>query len=140
MPACRQAGDGDLVIKKYLFFLILGPVSNLLWAFWVLPQINERGSGRETLQWFLVQSIFPVLFCLLIMFKKKLVHWLLMIYSGFMILFAIGMLGWALMGPEAPVSIYVVCCLLLVMAFGLLFHSLKDSKLGQKVKRYETQD
>ena len=128
------------MIKKYLFFLILGPIANLLWALWVLPQINERGSGLETLQWFLVQSIFPVVFCLLIMLKKKLVHWLLMIYSGFMILFAIGMLGWALMGPEAPVSIYAVCFLLLVMAFGLLFNSLKDSKLGQEVKRYETQD
>ena len=140
MPACWQAGDGDFMIKKYLFFLVLGPIANLLWALLVLPQINERGSGLETLQWFLVQSIFPVVFCLLIMLKKKFVHWLLMIYSGFIILFAIGMLGWALMGPEAPVSIYVVCSLLLVMAFGLLFNSLKDSKLGQTVKRYETQD
>ena len=128
------------MIKKYLFFLVLGPIANLLWALWVLPQINERGSGPETLQWFLVQSIFPVAFCLLIILKKKFVHWLLMIYSGFMILFAIGMMGWAMMGPEAPVSIYVVCALLLVTAFGLLFNSLKDSKLGQKVKRYETQD
>ena len=128
------------MINKYLFFLILGPVANLLWALWVLPEINERGSGLETLQWFLAQSIFPVAFCFFIILKKKFVHWLLIIYSGFMILFAIGMLGWALMGPEAPLSIYVVCLLLLIMAFGLLYNSFKDSKLGQKVQRYETQD
>ena len=119
---------------------MLGPTANLLWALWVLPQINEHGTGPETLQWFLVQSLFPVLFGFLVIFKKRIVFWLLMIYSGFMILFTIGMLGWALMGPEAPLSIYAVCLLLLVMGFGLLFNSLKDLKLGQGVKRYETQD
>lgn len=129
-----------IMIKKYLFFLLLGPVANILWALWVLPQINERGTGPETLQWFLVQSLFPVIFGILLALKKKLVFWLLIIYSGFTILFAIGMLGWALMGPEAPVSIFIVCLLLLVMAFGLLFNSLKDLKLGHGVRRYETQD
>ena len=128
------------MIKKYLFFLALGPIANLLWALWALPQINERGSNLEMAQWFLVQSLFPIVFGFLISLKKKFVFWLLMVYSGFMILFAIGMLGWALMGPEAPVSIYMVCSLLLVMAFGLLFNSLKDLKFGQGVKRYETQD
>ena len=128
------------MIKRYISFLILGPVANLSWILWVLPEINERGTGAETLQWFLVQSLFPVLFGLLIAFNKKSVLWLLIIYSGFMILFTIGMLGWALMGPEAPLSIYVVCFLLLVMAFGLLFNSLKDLKLDRGVQRYETQD
>ena len=128
------------MIKKYLFFLVLGPIANLLWALWVLPQINERGSGPEMLQWFLVQSLFPAVFCLLIALKQKFVHWLLIIYSGFMILFVIGMLGWALMGPEAPLSIYAVCFLLLIMGFGLMYNAFKDSKLGQKVERYETQD
>ena len=112
------------MIKKYVFFLVLGPIANLLWALWVLPQINERGSGSEMLQWFLVQSLFPLVFSFLISLKKKFVFWLLMIYSGFTILFTIGMLGWALMGPEAPISIYAVCALLLVMAFGLMFNSL----------------
>ena len=128
------------MINKYLFFLVLGPIANLLWALWVLPQINERGNGPEMLQWLLVQSLFPAAFCLLIGLKHKLVYWLLIIYSGFMILFAIGMLGWALMGPEAPLSIYAVCFLLLIMGFGIMYNSFKDSKLGQKIKRYETQD
>ena len=130
----------QLMIKRYLFFLILGPVANLSWVLWVLPAINERGTLAETLQWFLVQSLFPILFGLLITFKKKVVFWPMIVYSGFMILFTIGMLGWALMGPEAPVSIYAVCLLLIVMAFGLLFNSLKDLKLGRGVQRYETQD
>ena len=127
-------------IKRYVFFLVLGPMANLLWALWVLPQINERGSGSEMLEWFLVQSLFPMIFGLLISLKKKVVFWFLMIYSGFMILFTIGMLGWALMGPATPLSIFVVCLLLLVMAFGLLFNSLKDLKFGQGAIRYETQD
>ena len=127
-------------MKRYLFFLVLGPIANLLWVFWVLPQINERGSSSEMVQWFLVQSLFPIISLFLISLKKKFVFLFLIVYSGFVILFSIGMLGWALMGPEAPISIYVVCCLLLVMAFGLLFNSMKDLKLGQGVKRYETQD
>ena len=130
----------SVMIKKYLFFLGLGPVANLLWTLWVLPEINERGTISETLQWFLVQSIFPILFYLLIVLKKKIVFWLMIIYSGFMLLFCIGMLGWALMGPEAPGSIYMVCALQILMAFGLLFNALKDLKLDQGVKRYETQD
>ncbi len=128
------------MIKKYLFFLGLGPLANLLWVLWVLPAINERGTVHETLQWFLIQSIFPILFAVLVVLKQKVVYWFMIIYSGFMLLFCIGMLGWALMGPEAPVSIYAVCFLLLVMAFGLLFNALKDSKLGQEEKPYETQD
>ena len=131
---------GLVMIKRYLLFLLLGPIANLLWALWVLPQINERGSGLEMAQWFLVQSLFPVIFGILIKLNIKLVHWLLIIYSGFMILFTIGMLGWAMMGPEAPISIYVVCSILLVMGFGLMFNSLKDLKFGQGVKRYETKD
>ena len=128
------------IIKRYLLFLLLGPTANVLWALWVLPQINERGTGPEMLQWFLVQSFYPVIFGVLLAFRKKLVFWLLIIYSGFMTLFTIGMLGWALMSPEAPISIYVVCLLLVIMSFGLLFNSLKDLKLDRGVQRYETQD
>ena len=128
------------MIKRYIFFLMLGPLANLAWVVWVLPEINELGTRAETLQWFLVQSLFPVLFGLLIALKKKFVFWLMVVYSGFIILFAIGMLGWALMGPEAPVSIYAVCCLLIVMAFGLLFNSLKDLKFDRGIQKYETHD
>ena len=115
-------------------------MANLLWVFWVLPQINERGTWQETIQWIVIQSLFPVIFTVLLAAKKKYVFWMLIVYSGFMILFMIGLIGWALMGPETPISIYAVCGILMMMAFGLLFNSLSDLKVGQGVKRYETQD
>src|SRR3989338_6625705 len=119
------------MIKKYVTFLLLGPLANLLWAFWVLPGIDERGDRSEMFQWILVKSLFPAVFTFLIVFKIKYVYWMMTIYSGFMILFVIGMLGWAMMGPETPVSVYVVCGILIVMAFGLLFNSLQDLKEGK---------
>lgn len=136
----RTKDFSSMPIKKYSIFLILGPLANCLWAFWALPQINERGSLSEMAQWILVQSLFPVVFAVLIALKKKFVFWLLVVYSGFMILFVIGMLGWAMMGPETPAAIYIVCGILIVMAFGLLFNSLQDLKVGKDIERYETQD
>ena len=127
-------------MKKYSPYLILGPIANFLWVFWVLPQINERGTIRETSQWIVIQCLFPVIFTVLLAAKKKYVFWMLVVYSGFIILFMIGLIGWALMGPATPISIYVVCAMLMAMAFGLLFNSLSDLKVGQGVKPYETQD
>ena len=128
------------MIKKYAIFLILGPIANLLWVFWALPQINELGNPQETAQWFFVQSLFPIIFAILIFLKKKYVFWAILMYSGFIILYAIGMLGWALMGPETPISIFTECVLLMIMSFGLLFNSIKDLNILKEVKRYETQD
>ena len=127
-------------MKKYSPYLILGPIANLLWVFWVLPQINERGTLHESVEWIIIQSLFPVIFAILLIAKKNYVFWMLVVYSGFIILFMIGMIGWALMGPETPIAIYIVCGILMVMAFGLLFNSLSDLKVGQGVKPYETQD
>ncbi len=127
-------------LSRYVIFLLLGPAANLLWVFWVLPQINERGTWQETVQWIGIQSLFPLLFGILLAVKKKYVFWMLLVYSGFMILFMIGMIGWALMGPATPIAVYAVCALLMVMAFGLLINSLRDLKVGQGVKRYETED
>ena len=128
------------MLKKYTFFLMLGPISNALWAWWALPQINEQGSMEETIQWILIQAILPAVFAVLLLFSRRFVLWLMTIYSGFIILFTIGMLGWALMGLGVPFSIYVVCAVMFVMGFGMLFHSLKDLNVGQEARRYDLED
>jgi hypothetical protein len=128
------------MLKKYLPFLVLGPISNALWAFWALPEINEQGTFAEMFQWICVQALLPVMLGILLLTKWRLVFWLFVIHSGFIILYAIGILGWALMGLATPVSIYVVAVVLLVMGFGILYHALKDLKFDQKWVKYETID
>ena len=128
------------MLKKYLPFLVLGPVANLLWAFWALREINEQGGFLEMLQWICVQALLPVMLGLLLALKPKFAYGFLLVYSGFTILFALGILGWAFMGLGTPLSIYAVSAVLLVMGFGILFHTLKDSQWGQRVTRYETED
>ena len=128
------------MLKKYLPFLALGPLANLLWAFWALREINEQGSFVEMFQWICVQALLPVMLGLLLALKPKFAYGFLLVYSGFTILFSLGILGWALMGLGTPLSVYVVSAVLLVMGFGVLFHTLNDSKWGQRVTRYETED
>src|SRR3989338_11577123 len=124
------------MLKKYLPFLALGPLANLLWAFWALREINEQGSFVEMLQWICVQALLPVMLGLLLALKPKFAYGFLLVYSGFTILFALGILGWALMGLGTPLSVYVVSFILLVMGFGVLFHTLNYSKLVQIVTKY----
>ena len=130
----------SVMLKKYLPFLALGPLANLLWAFWALREINEQGSFVEMFQWICVQALLPVMLGLLLALKPKFAYGFLLVYSGFTILFSLGILGWALMGLGTPLSVYVVSAVLLVMGFGVLFHTLNDSKWGQRVTRYETED
>ena len=80
----------NIMLKKYLPFLVLGPCANLLWAFWALREINEQGSFNEMLQWIFVQALLPVMLGLLLRFKPKLAYGPLLVYSGFTILFALG--------------------------------------------------
>ncbi len=120
--------------------MALGPAANLLWAFWALREINEQGGFVEMLQWICVQALLPVMLGLLLALRPKFAYGFLLVYSGFTILFALGILGWALMGLGTPLSIYAVSTVLLVMGFGILFQALKDSRWGQKVTRYETED
>ena len=124
------------MLKKYLPLLILGPVSNALWIGWALPQINEQGTFEEVIQWLCVQGFIPIFFALLLLLRVKLVYWLMVVYSGFIILFATGMLGWAFIGSRVPLSIYAVSTALFVMGFGILFHALKDLNVGKPVKYY----
>lgn len=128
------------MLKKYIPFLILGPVSNALWAGWALPEINEQGTPAETVQWIAVQALLPLIFCMLLALKQRLAFWGLMIYSGFIILFGVGVFGWALMGPGTPFSVYAVCLMLFVMGFGLLYQSMKDLNFGKKGRKFYTED
>lgn len=128
------------MLKKYAVFLMMGPVSNALWAWWALPQINEQGTRGEALQWISVQAVAPTLFAVLLLFRQRFVYWLMVVYSGFIILFATGVAGWALIGSGVPVSIYVVLLVLFMMGFGILFNSLKDLNVGRVVKRYDFED
>ncbi len=128
------------MLKKYIPFLILGPVSNALWAGWALPEINEQGTPLETVQWIAVQALLPLVFCMLLVLKHRLAFWGLMIYSGFIILFGVGVFGWALMGPGTPLSVYAVCLMLFVMGFGLLYQSMKDLNFGKKGRKFYTED
>ena len=135
-----MTGREAIMLRKYFPFLVLGPISNGLWAFWVLPRIGEQGTFRETIQWICVQALIPVLLGILLVMRRKFVFWLLLVYSGFTILFALGILGWALMGAATPISIYLVSAVLLIMGFGVMFNTLSDLKVGNKVTRYETED
>ena len=128
------------MLKKYIPFLILGPLSNALWAGWALPEISEQGTPSETVQWICVQALLPLIFCMLLALKQRLAFWCLMIYSGFIILFGVGVFGWALMGPGTPLSVYAVCLTLFVMGFGLLYQSMKDLNFGKKTRRYDVED
>ncbi|MGH7198222.1 MAG: hypothetical protein ACREH5_05740 [Candidatus Omnitrophota bacterium] len=128
------------MLRKYWFFLFLGPVSNALWGYWALPQIGEQGTQAETFQWLCTQAILPAVFAVSLAFGMRFVLWFVLIYSGFMLLFGIGIFGWALMGPGTPLSIYAVCVLIFIMGFGLLYQSLKDLNFGRKEPRYDAED
>lgn len=127
-------------MKKYLLLLALGPLSNALWAFWALPQIGEQGYLGETVEWVVVQALLPVLFAVLLRRKKKYTYWLLVLYSMYLLLYAIGILGWGLIGAATPFSIYCVAALMLMMGFGLMYQSLKDLGLGKKEKYYDLEN
>ena len=128
------------MLKDYLFFLILGPVANALWAFWVLPDIHEEGTSSQTLEWIAVQALVPVLFVILLARRQRYIYWFLLVYAALILLFGAGTFGWALMGPGTPASVYVVCVLFFIMGFGILFHGMKDLNMGQKTRSYDAEN
>ena len=126
------------MLKKYIPFLSLGPAANVLWAFWALKDLNEQGTPFEMLQWICVQVLVPVLFIVLLSFKRRYVYWLLLIYSGFTFLFSFGIIGWGLMSEHTPASVYAVGGVLALMGFGILYNAMKDLHWDKwEVKRYE---
>ncbi len=120
------------ILKRYVPYLALGPAANFMWAFWALPDIHETGTLAETLEWICVQALVPVLFGVLVTYRRRYVCWMLIVYGGFMALFSFGILGWALMGVGTPLSVYAVCFALMVMGFGVLYHAMKDLDFGPK--------
>jgi hypothetical protein len=127
-------------LRNYLFLLLLGPMSNALWAYWALPEIGEQGTHSETLQWLCTQAFLPLVFAIAVAAGMKFVLWFMVIYSGFILLFGIGIFGWALMGPGTPLSVYVVSGFLFIMGFGLLYQSLKDLNFGKRGTRFDAED
>jgi len=128
------------MLKDYLFFLVLMPISNALWAWWVLPEMNEQGTFSETLAWICVQALVPLLFGILLNRKQRYVYWFLFVYAVLLNLFGVGTLGWALMGPGTPLSVYVVCLLFFVIGFGLLFHSMRDLNFGRDRRKFDLEE
>ncbi len=128
------------MLRDYLFFLILIPVSNALWAWWVLPEMNEQGAFSETLEWIFVQSLVPLLFGILLGRRQGYVYWFLFVYAALLVLFGVGTLGWALMGPGTPFSVYVACLLFFVIGFGLLFYSMRDLNFGRDRRKFDLEE
>jgi len=124
------------MLKKYLILFSAQLAANLLWIFWVLPGLGESGSPAQTIKWFGVQVLVPVFLLLLIARRRKSGYGLTVVYSILVGLYAMGMLGWALIGEATPLSVYVVCIFLFIVAFGALFCALKDLNVGQKARRY----
>lgn len=89
----------------------------------------------ETIQWIAIQALMPLFFGLLLLLRSRIVFWFLIVYSGFIILYGIGILGWGLMGPATPLSVYAVGGVLFVMGFGLLYQAMKDLRVGEKERK-----
>ncbi len=128
------------MFKKFLPFLILGPVANLLWLLWVAPEIGEIGNRSEALEWITVQMVLPLIFSIFLLLRRKFILWAILVYSGFIILYTLGVLGWALMGEGTPLSVYAVSIILFVMSFGLIYQALKGLNIGKKEKYYGFED
>ena len=126
-----------IMVKKYIPYFVLQVLSNVLWVFWALPALNETGTVLETVEWFGVQILCPIFLSLLISKKRPFAYVLTILYGLIIGLYAVGMVGWALMGIGIPSSVYVVCSLFLIVTFGVVFHGLIDLKIGQKARRYD---
>ena len=128
------------MLKKYLPFILLIPLSNALWAWGVLPQIGEQGTRRQLIEWLIVQALVPTLSTVLLVLGSRLARPIFCLYGSTLVLYGVGTLGWALMGLYTPALVYVVSGLFLVAGFGLVFNALKDLNVGKTVKRYDLED
>ena len=124
------------MLKKYSPIFILQILSNALWGYWVLPSVGEQGTAPEMIRWMGMQIALPFLLGVLLSRKRRYAFWLLILYAALIILFGLGMFGWALMGPSTPMSVYIVCGLFFVVGFWALFQSMKDLGIGQKPRQY----
>jgi hypothetical protein len=118
--------------------MFLQLVAQTLWALWVLPKMNEEGSPRQIAVWLGVQVLFLCLLFLILLRRKKYSFWSMFVYAATLLLFAIGLLGWALMGLSTPLAVYAVCGLFFLSSFGMMIASLKDLGVRQRqMKSFE---
>ena len=103
----------------------------------MLPGLGESGSISQMIKWVGVQVLVPVFLLLLISRRRKSGYWLTVVYGSLLGLYGMGMVGWALVGEASPLSIYAVCALFFVVAFGIVFQALTDLNIGQKARRYD---
>lgn len=127
-------------MKKYAPFFILQILANALWVFWSLPEMGETGTLFETASWLIAQALLPIFLSSLLQAKRKSGYWLTFGYGLVFGLYGFGTLGWSLMGPFTPLSVYTVSALFLVIGFGTVFQSLKDLNIGKPVRRYDIED
>jgi hypothetical protein len=131
-----SGSTGNYMLKKYLPFFILQLTANSIWVFLVLPAVGEEGTLSETLRWLAIQIALPGFLAWLLIRGRRYALWLLIIYASLILLFGLGMVGWALMGEATPWTVYAVCLLFFVVGFGILFYALKDLNIGQKPRQY----
>ena len=118
------------MFRKFLPFLVLGPVANLLWVLWVAPAIGELGDRDQMLEWIIVQMILPLMFSLFLLLRRRFILWVLLVYGGFVALYALEMLcvyERSRGGPEALKSFFLtlrspgwIVFHVVVLAFALL--------------------
>ena len=111
------------------------PASAALWAFWVLPSIDESGTPGQLLSWFFVQLLMPVSLSLLIYFLNKIGYIAVLCYGVFIGLHGFGDLGWALMGTFTPFLVYLHSILMIVIGLACLYFSMKDLGIGKNSPR-----
>ena len=120
------------MLKKYLPFFILKVCADVLWGWWALPQMGEQGTDLQTLEWMGVQALVPLLFVLLLIRGQRYVYWFLIAYGSLIILYGLGTLGWAVIGPATPFSVHTVCLIFFIIGFGIVFNAMRDLKIGGK--------
>ncbi len=124
-------------VKKYLPFLFLSFVASVLWVSWCLADINEQGSFREMVEWLVSQAGLQILLGALLVTRSRAAYFAALVYGGFLILYAAGLLGWALMGEATPFSVYLVTALHFINALSFLFHALNDLHVPLKIHHYD---
>ena len=116
-------------MRRYLPFLFLSFAASIVWISWCLPDMNEQGTFFEMLEWVLFQAGIQVFLFALLAVWHRAALWAIVLYGGFLVLHAAGLLGWALSGEATPLSVYSVAVLHFINGFALLFHSLNDLKI-----------
>ncbi len=123
-------------MKKYILFFLCGPVANILWIFWALPEMNEEGGVFETFQWLATQIALAALFLVLLSYKRRYAYVLVAAFALYNLMHAAGLMGWGFMGLYTPPAVYLVAAILAIGSLGLFYYSMIDLGIGKKEKFY----